>query len=249
MGRVELALIAILLASPASAQDEPEVAPSSEAEREALRLFNEARDAFEERRYADARRSLERSLELAPRGATAMNLARVLRSLGAPVEAERVLEAILDGDYGEPTGERRADAIALRAEVVREIARLEITIRGGAASVRVDGERVRSAEDGRSFEHRVDPGRHVIIATSSDGRAADREIVVEPGERAAVEIDLGAVPPAVDEGAPAWPWILAGTGLALAAGAAVLIIVLATSDPEPVGDPQGVYPIIEALRF
>jgi hypothetical protein len=259
MGRLELALIGVLLAAPrAFAQDAPaseDAVPSSPDEAEALRLFNEARAAFEERRYADARRGLERSLELAPRGATAMNLARVLRSLGEVVAAERVLDAIVDGRYGEPTAERRAEAIDLRTEVRREIARISISMRGAeTAVVRVDGERIRSLADGASFEHHVDPGRHVVVATAADGRSSEREVAVEPGERARVAIALDTVPVARsgdddDDGISPWIWVALG-GLLVAGGAAVAVVLLVTSaDPEPVGDPQGVYPIIEALRF
>ncbi len=229
---------------------------SAENEAEAERLFRSAQSAFAERRYADARRALEASLALAPRSATAINLARVLLSVGEPLAADATVEGLLEGRYGELSDERRSEARSLRDEATRQIVTIRIRAEGdGPFVIRVDGARVARIDSAAEHVEEADPGDHVVVVTADDGRTEERTVRLDPGQTRAITIDLGSAPEAADGSASdGGPWLAIGIGLgaaALVAGAIVVAVVVASShgDTQPRLDPELIYPLVQALTF
>jgi hypothetical protein len=245
---VRTAAVAIIVLS--ALVPSPALAQSSRDEQRARELFVEARAAFDDGRYPEARELLEESLGLAPRPASAMNLSRVLRSMGELLAAEASLEELLGGGFGLVEGERRAEATSLLSEVREELGTIAVSVAGALdAEVRIDGVMAGHASPGAAFEVRVDPGDHVVVA-SGDGARSERSLSVGPGERReiALEIDARDVDGDVDDGgsifSSPWFWIITGV---LIAGGVTTAVIVATEDraADPVTDP--VFPVAEVL--
>jgi hypothetical protein len=242
-----------------SEDDAPAHTPE-DAEAQAQRYFMEARDAFDQQRYADARRLLEESLSLAPRPATAINLARVLRSLGEQLEMIATLDSLIEGRYGDVGEDRMVEARELRAEARASLARIVVSASGeDSVSIRVDGVEVNELADGDAYEQELDPGEHAIVGVTDDGRLKEVSVELAPGEQREVALTFEPwTAPEREEneedeaasGTSPWVWVAIAGG-ALAVGAIVLAVVLATTSNGalPREDPDGVFPIIEALSW
>jgi len=237
--------------------DEAGAAQESEPEDRAQILSDSARTALDEGRIADARRLLAESLALSRRSATAINLAQVHRVLGEPTAALEILETLLEGDYGEVTPEIRQGATRFRAEVLLLIASLEISIDGAPqANSRIDSGPVSIIQRGAVFRAQLDPGAHHVEVEWEERRREANPILAE-GETTRINLRLsdpvmeGGEPPATREEdggllSSPWFWIVGGVVVAgLAVGTTVLI---ASGDSGVDDDPQGIFPIVEALR-
>jgi hypothetical protein len=259
---IALVLSLVAPATDARAQSEDgqsDLATPEDAEAEAERYFREARDAFDAQRYADAQRLLEESLSLSPRASTAINLARVLRSLGKQLEIIVTIEALLAGRYGEVAAERLTEARELMAEARQNLATIVVRASGeDSVAIRVDGIRVNELGDGDAYEQELDPGEHVIIGVTDDGRLREVSVDLGSGERREVALSFSPRPEREaseggSSGTSPWVWVAIAGGV-LAVGAIVLAVFLATSGSgsttsPPVEDPQGVFPVIEALSW
>lgn len=237
------------------AQAQPAAEELSEQSEEARQLFVLARTAFDERRYLEARGLLERSLELAPRGATAINLARVLRALGEPIEAGGLLEALLANHYGQISDERRVAAEAIVQELNHEVGTLVLVgLDDERATLRIDGARIGSPS-GSILERRLNPGEHRVVAVAPDGRVFESAFGLSPGERFQLEVvfDGPAEAPEPESGGSVFasPWFWIGVTAMIAVGGGVLAFFLTRDDSvrELERDPQEIFPVIEALRF
>lgn len=231
------ALLLLTLSSVAFAQ--------SDADLERARmLFEEARIDFDAGRFPVARTKLEESLRIAPRTGTAMNLARTLRSLGEPLEAERVLEGMLGGEYGELPDDRAQAARELIVEVRSEAVSIRVSFSGrDRASLELDGRRVGEI-DAQGVERRLNPGTHRIVAVGADGARDVEEVTLAPGEQSEVALMLPEVGDETEPPSPRRGWIGAVVAIVLA-GAAAAAIGVALRRDERVND--SVFPRAEAL--
>jgi len=224
------------------------------------RLFDEGRARSAAGDYTAASDLFRRSLQCAPRPATAFNLSAVLRRRGRLVESVDLLEALLHGSYG-PLGAREHEQVqALLGQTRPRIATLRVEGADAVGiDVRIDGERVTIA-DGRATI-RVDPGTHVVTA-SAPGRVPweERVALIEgASETAVVRLDPAPTArtapspqasPALSLRAPSRagsrprdesgggvlssPWLWVGIGVAVAVGVGVaLAIVLSGGTAEP----------------
>lgn len=237
------ALLLVLVSSAAFAQPHTP-AESDEDMQRARTLFEEARVDFDAGRFPVARTKLEESLRLAPRTGTAINLARTLRSLGEPLEAEHVLERMLDGEYGELPEDRAGAARDLIVEVRAESVSVRIAFSGrAAASLEIDGRRV--GEIGpRGVERRLNPGTHRIAVLADDGARDVEEVTLAPGESTDVALMLSAPTEGEDASPPRRGWIWAIVGIVVA-GAAATAVGLVLRRDERVND--SVFPGVDAL--
>lgn len=226
-------MLAALAASapPAHAQD---------AVAEARRLFDEGREALHAARLTEAKEKLRRSLELHPNAATAFNLVLAYRGSGEPLEATRVCERLLAGDYGELAGERRAQASDTCEAAAAEIAHIEARAEGAERiDLRLDGAAWTAVAGGEVARADVDPGRHVISASAAAHAGEERAVTVERGGTASVV--LRVVPePTEREGSPATWWIVAGAGAAVVVGVIVAAVLLSGGDdgPQAIANPD-----------
>ncbi len=253
-GRALVAVLAVLAAlaslvapGPASAQDDAARARD---------LFDRARAAFDARRFPEARELLEESLTLAPRAPTALNLARVRRSMGELLAAEQTLQSMLSGEYGRLAGARRADVESLLDDVRREVAVVSIRVSGTTrATVAVDGVEAGVVEPGNRLDVRVNPASHVVSVQVPDGGRARAAVSLGPGEHREISLVPAGEPtePVQDDdsdggGVVSSPWFWIAAVLVVAGGVtATAVLVSGDHTADPVTDP--VFPIAEALRF
>lgn len=221
-------IAALALASVGHAQES--------AEERARQHFIEAQTAFNEGRLADARESLLASLDLARRPATALNLARVEERRGALVAAKRILQQLIDGEYGATTGRVDRPARELLEEINAQIAIAVVTIDGETEPVQIelDGAPAGSVEPGATLELELDVVEHFVVGRSADGRRTSRRLRPRAGERLDVTLRLPAQdsepdPEPVDTSRSAGPWVLIGTG-AVSAIAGVVLVGLVQRD-------------------
>jgi hypothetical protein len=137
---------------------------------------------------------------------TGLEVAREQIALGRLVEARDTLQAVLrtpaaSDEPGAFRAARRA-AIALDDDLVKRIPALRIDVAGNPTRVSVDGASVPLQALVGPF--RVDPGHHVILATTAAGDAR-REVDVTEGQTVPVDLvaPAAASPAAPGAGGPA----------------------------------------------
>jgi len=187
-----------------------EAGPEGEGKREARQLARQALELMHAGRWNEAEELLAKAYALVPAPTVAVLDARALEKLGKLVEAESRYAEAQKPEQGEVSGAFReaAEDAARRLERLRP--RIP-TIRVGIAGV--DPSNVVASLDGKALSPAdlalpiaVDPGVHVIVATSPDGAHAEDRLNVEEGESKDVSLDLAApAPPAPVSPSPAEP--------------------------------------------
>jgi hypothetical protein len=158
---------------------------------DARALFEQASEALDTGRFAEARDLLRRSLDLTPNPATAFNLAVALRGTGETLASVSTFDDLLGGRYGRISGSQRAEAGRLRAQTRAEVAVLHIVARGAdRIEVRVDGRRIGVLEDGERRAHEVDPGPRVVTASAPRRETVERRLELARGSSERVELEL-----------------------------------------------------------
>ena len=199
---VSILLAALLLPAGARADAPPRAAPRAAAPApadlaRARELFDEAAEALRVGRFSDAVKALRASLDLAPRPATAFNLAVALRGTGDAVAALALFDKLASGELGALDPARREQLGELRAEVAAEIATLTVVASGAdRIEIRLDGEVIAIIEPGASAVAKVSPGAHRIVASARDHETIDRAVDVAPGSSPTISLALS---PARDE--------------------------------------------------
>jgi hypothetical protein len=178
-----VAITVVVLPASTRAQDGDAAAARS--------LFSRGLAAMEEGRFGDAVAALRESLTLAPRSATAFNLAVSLRGQGELIAAEQVFGEMLEGRFGRLDTAQAREVAALRSALAQDIAMLHLRVEGPAETrVQLDGAEL-ALERGEA-EVRIDPGEHNVSATAVDHEASDQRIAVEPGAR--IDLAIRMVP-------------------------------------------------------
>jgi tetratricopeptide (TPR) repeat protein len=140
-------------------------------------LFSEARQLVSSGKYAEAAIKLEASNRLDPAVGTLLNLADCYEHLGRTATAWATFMQVA----AMPTSGARASFAQQRAAaLLPTLSKLTIQAPGAPASLRVtlDGAAIASAAYGVPVP--VDPGRHVIEATSQGRSPFHREVNVPP---------------------------------------------------------------------
>lgn len=183
VARFVVAIVVAVAVAPAAAR--------ADDVQDARRRFDEGKAALTTGRFAEARDHFRASLALAPKAASAFNLAVALRGTGEPVEAVTVFEVLLEGAYGELSNRQREEIDALLERTRAEVAVLTVRIAGAAsAEVRIDGRRLATLQEGEARSQSVDPGPHVVSATAPMRALAERRIDLPRGGREEVVLEL-----------------------------------------------------------
>lgn len=181
------AVVAILVSDPARADAPTRAAENAER---ADKLFVEGTNAFEQRQYAEAYRSLRAAWDLAPSYRTAAELGQVELQIAAYRDAATHLAYCLrhlPADV-EPTAREHIEQGLAEAREHTAALRIRVTVED--ADVTVDGASVgRSPLEGVVF---VEPGAHELAATRL-GYVETSQTVQAP-VRAALDVTLNLVP-------------------------------------------------------
>ena len=157
--------------------------------------MDEARAAADAGRLVEARDILQGLMEREPTPGAAANLAMVQRAMGELLAAQRLLERLVAGDFGELAAERQQQATALLREVRGEVSSVSVVVRGApiGAQVRSGGRPVGTTDATHRVVFPSDPGTHVLQITSGN-RTIDREVEVDLGTAVSVEVDFSEAP-------------------------------------------------------
>ncbi|MCB9594571.1 MAG: tetratricopeptide repeat protein [Sandaracinaceae bacterium] len=181
---VGLAALLLVLGSalPAAAQT-----PASELEARAL--FEAGEAAVAERRFEDARRLFERSLELHPTAAAAFNAAVAAQEQGDGPGAVAHLDRLLAGALGPLPAGRRASVATMREEAVARLGTLVVHADGPGWRVRAGDQDL--AVDGELTLY-LAPGTHPLALTTPEGATRERVVELTAGERRVIDVVLEA---------------------------------------------------------
>jgi hypothetical protein len=246
------ALLSYTLASSSAAFAQP--APASD--REYRQLVREGLQEFSAGNFVEARTLLERAHALRPSARTLRGLGLVAYELRQYVRAVRELEAAIAARENPLTPEQVVEARSAIEKARRYIAIVVLSVQPAHAELRLDGQRVAPGE------HRLDAGEHAVHAEAPDHRAHEKTFAVVGGQRLELPIALAELAPsaalpgpaplesraqgaaAADEGGSAWPWVVVGTGGALAAGGGVLLGLALSrkAELEDLGDGEMTWP-------
>jgi hypothetical protein len=191
MKRALLILVVLALPSGVSAQGDAS---------EARRLFEQGVTAADHERWEEAIDLFRRSAQIVERPGTSYNLAVALDHLGRAREARAALEDYfrLAGDHDS----RNADAVALRTQLDRRVARLALTVHPESATVRIDGEEQQGSGAERAIV--LDPGDHTVEVSAEGVEPQTIQVSATAGASISRTVDLaGEHRVAHDEGHPA----------------------------------------------
>jgi hypothetical protein len=167
--RVGLAFVLLMLASPASAQD-------NEAAR---RHFEQGVRLLEDSRFAGAARELEQSLALRDSPPAVYNLGLAYRGMGRYKQAIEMFERFMKTAKEPRYAPMRAQVKTELEQLAGGLARLSLEISGGASAVTVDRATV-GQRDG-TFRLTLDPGSHRVEVRKRGHRPVVRQLDLEPG--------------------------------------------------------------------
>lgn len=200
-------------------------------------LMTRAREAADAGRLVEARDLLIRLVEEDPSPGAAANLAMIQRSLGELLDAQRLLERLAAGEFGELEAERQEQATSMLREVRSEVATLSIRVSGAepGSRIRLDGRVVGSTNAQNELVVPSNPGRHVVAA-ESETRIVEQEVEVPVGGAASVQLVFAPTPREVAEdpsnepiveSRPRSSAVAIGLGIAAATVAIAVAVVLA----------------------
>lgn len=158
----------------------------------ARELAGLGQDALEQKDYPRARELYGRALALLPAPTLALGVARADVGLGRLVAAhERYVGIVRQGAPADNAAATRAveDAKVELAALKPRIPGLILRVRGVPGAVlTLDGEPYPDAAIG--IRRSVDPGRHLVRATSARAKATEKSVEVAEGATAEVTLDL-----------------------------------------------------------
>jgi hypothetical protein len=217
-----------------------------EAKSQAQVLLKEGARHYEQAQFAAALDKFEEAYALFPSPRLLFNIGQACRELGRPVEAIDAFERFL-AQVSEAPVEMFEEAKRSAAELSSQIGKLLIECTLAGAVITVDGRKIGETPIAELI--RVAPGRHQVTATHPRALPVIEDVMVAvgtvqtvvlrprpwvpaegtpllPQPPAATEARGESAPPvlAPDEGwwlGRTWTWILAGSAVVLAGGAAV----------------------------
>ncbi len=250
MRAVPLCLVAVfMLLVPRSARAQ---------EDEARALFEAAGHACASQRWDDCADDFRRSLALAPRSATRLNLGLALGRSGRIVEAAEVMRDLLDDP--DATEAQLARARTELDSLTPRIGQVRVTIVGvRAAFVTIAGTSVGSVVSGHPIERSVEAGECEVVAVLSDNQEIRHVLQVSPGDvtdtvfdftplRAEPELPALVLTEEPERNTSNHTGLFVGTGVAIAVALAGAILgVFLYLDAQPRRDPA--FGRVEALEF
>lgn len=190
---LSLAVIASV-AAPAAADD------SAATKREADRHFKTGVKLFEETKYSEALAEFEQAYALASHPLVLYNLASTHRALSQYSQAVDFYNRFLTEGKGVVKPAQLAKGQRELDDVLRLIARVDVTTAPEGATVSVDGRTIGPSPLGQPLI--LGPGDHVVSATLEGHKRAERSFRVAAGDTLAVALTLAkkAEAPVVEGG-------------------------------------------------
>lgn len=150
-------------------------------------FINDALQAFDAGRWAEARSSFRRAHELSPTARTLRTIGMCSFNLGDYADALRSFDAALAETRKPLTVEQRGQLLELSERSSHKLGRFRLQLSPETATVRVDAAQAVLLTN---HELLLEPGKH-DVAVSAEGYATEhREVVVEAGDHATLQLLL-----------------------------------------------------------
>jgi hypothetical protein len=189
-------------------------------------LFRSGRDLVAKGNYTEGCAKFDASFALDPSTGTLLNIAKCHERDGKLVSALADYQQAVTLNVETRGAERRAGLESLAKEGIAalepRLPKLRIAIADRPAGLKVlrDGIEMPVASLGETLP--MDPGKHEVSASAPGYRITTREVELEEGKTAALEIALvkevkrgGEAAPPARGGVPVWTWVTGGAGIAL----------------------------------
>lgn len=225
-----LATITLVFGSTNQAYAEGETTPASVPDPLATSLFQEAVALLEKDEWQESCAKFRASFALFQAPSTLLNIARCHEHEGKLSLAWAAYQRALVLNLDTPGAARKQELedVAKKglAAVEPRLPRLKIVLKGVApAGLRVtqNGKDVPVAGLGTPIP--VDPGQQTVVAEASEFEPFTKRATVNEGEVVEILLELKkrtveVIEKPIETKKPVWPWISAGAGIALLAGAA-----------------------------
>jgi hypothetical protein len=204
--------------------DRPWAQDVSQTQQEAAdTFFQSANTLLKESVFVQAADKYRKALEEWDHPAIHYNLALALMNLDQPIEVYEHLVAAMKHGPEPLEVERFEYARNYKTLIEKQLARVEITCETPGATVTMDGKTLFVAP-GR-YAGLVRPGAHSIIATREGYVPSDMSRALMPGETAKLEMKMFTSEDLFQyrrKWPVAVPWVVLGTGVAMAAGSGFL---------------------------
>lgn len=182
-----LSLVAMLSAAAVTATPAVAQEPSATEVALARRLYNEGVAHARAERWAEAREAFARSLEIAPRPATLLNLASAEMSTGRLVAAAEHYRQYLREEANERHRQRaRATLEGLEPRIPS--VRFVVSNLADGDTIELDGEPLATAAIGEPLP--VDPGRHAIRVVRDRVEIATESFEIDEGATREIALSL-----------------------------------------------------------
>jgi hypothetical protein len=158
--------------------------------------IEQALQAYDAGRFAEARTLFRRAHEVSPTARTLRTIGMCSFNLGDYVDAAISLEAALDETRKPLTGDQRKQVAELIARSNQAIGRFAVRLSPSDASLILDGRAVALTAQ---HELLVEPGRHELSVQARGHHTVQSGLSVEGGDRTTLEFHLALVPDAQNE--------------------------------------------------
>jgi hypothetical protein len=153
-------------------------------------FIEQALQAYDAGRFAEARASFRRAHEVSPTARTLRTIGMCSFNLGDYVDAATSLAAALEETRKPLTSEQRKQVAELIARSNQEIGRFQLRLSPADATLNLDG---RPVTLNAQHELLVEPGRHELSIQAHGHRGVQSRLSVEGGDRTTLEYNLVAV--------------------------------------------------------
>lgn len=223
------------VATPASAQAQKPSSAASEELKAARELFQDAYKDEQEKRYAQALEKFQRVAAVKESASVRYRIASVIEALGRLREARDAFRALAASKSGLAANEQEvADSAAERAHALdKKMPKLVIRLQDNPpadARVTIDGAPAPVTSAPRTIE--LDPGEHVILASSPTSNPSETKVQLVEGAEAPVIVTLTPLvatappppPPAAKRNNTLAYVALGAGGVLLVTGVALLLV-------------------------
>ncbi len=217
-------------ASAAEADDEPRpwaVGVSPVSQKRALELYKAGNTQLNATRFVQAVANYREAIEHWDHPGIHYNLTLALIHLEQPLDAYKSVQKALR--YGAQALERDEyqQALNYRSLLEQQVVHMEVTCEEPGAKVFIDGKEIFVAP-GKSQQILL-PGEHQIVASKPGFVTVTKALLLLPGKRQSVAIQLFRADDMVTVTERRWspwsPWVAVGAGLAMGVGSGVLHVL------------------------
>jgi tetratricopeptide (TPR) repeat protein len=224
--RLVFALVLLVAARTAFADEPWAVGVSADQQKTALALYKEGNAFFVENEFKDALEKYVQALAIWDHPAIRYNAAVCLINLDRPVEAYEDLEAALR--FGEPPlgADVYKQGLSYEKLLAGRIAEVDVTARSPDATISLDGQPLLHGEG--TAKRRVLSGDHQVVAEKPGFETETRPVRVNGGDHVTIVIELHPIAAArqLHLRYPRWiPWTVIGAGAAVALAGLPLILM------------------------